>query len=32
MVHTVSSNTCRCIGYKKIVEAVVTAAECMEKT
>jgi len=32
VVRTISSNVCRCTGYKKIIEAVMTAAEKMEAT
>ena len=32
IVRTISSNICRCTGYKKIIEAVMTAAEKMEVT
>ncbi|OPX99017.1 MAG: Nicotinate dehydrogenase small FeS subunit [Syntrophorhabdus sp. PtaB.Bin006] len=32
IVRTISSNVCRCTGYKKIIEAVMTAAERMERT
>jgi carbon-monoxide dehydrogenase small subunit len=32
IVQTISSNICRCTGYKKIIEAVMTAAEKMEVT
>ena len=32
IVRTISSNICRCTGYKKIIEAVMTAAEKMEAT
>jgi carbon-monoxide dehydrogenase small subunit len=32
IVKTISSNVCRCTGYKKIIEAVTTAAEKMEVT
>ncbi|OPY75842.1 MAG: Nicotinate dehydrogenase small FeS subunit [Syntrophorhabdus sp. PtaU1.Bin050] len=32
IVRTISSNICRCTGYKKIIEAVMTASEYMEKT
>lgn len=32
VVRTISSNVCRCTGYKKIIEAVMTAAEKMEVT
>jgi len=32
IVKTISSNICRCIGYKKIIEAVMTAKEKMEVT
>lgn len=32
IVRTISSNVCRCTGYKKIIEAVMTAAERTEKT
>lgn len=30
IVRTISSNTCRCTGYKKIIEAVVSVAERMD--
>jgi len=32
IVRTISSNICRCTGYKKIIEAVIAAAEKMEVT
>jgi len=32
VVRTISSNICRCTGYKKIIEAVLTAADTMEVT
>jgi len=31
IVRTISSNICRCTGYKKIIEAIMTAADRMEK-
>ncbi|OPY64177.1 MAG: Nicotinate dehydrogenase small FeS subunit [Syntrophorhabdus sp. PtaU1.Bin002] len=31
IVRTISSNVCRCTGYKKIIEAIMTAADHMEK-
>ncbi len=32
MIRTISSNICRCTGYKKIIEAVMYAAEKMAAT
>ena len=32
IIRTISSNICRCTGYKKIIDAVMSACDKMEKT